>query len=188
MGLAASGTISLGGSTAGRSVNLELGKSASAKISLNDTAVRSLAKKSSGVISLHDLHGKSNIPVGTNYVLTFAKTTGGDYPAAAQPGGVGNISPAWRMTNGGIPTKANVFSYHPTTGEFSLMLIGSAAYSRSMLHNHIYCNGSRVHNADMAYGAVHQWGDWWVSWTLQNNVPVGFRFVIGQVATLIFYQ
>ena len=50
MTLNASGPISLGGSTAGQSINLELGKAATAQVSMNDTNVRSLAGVPSGQI------------------------------------------------------------------------------------------------------------------------------------------
>jgi hypothetical protein len=43
-----SGPISLGGSTAGQSVNIRLGKSTTAQISFNDAAVRTLTVTSSG--------------------------------------------------------------------------------------------------------------------------------------------
>jgi|LauGreDrversion4_1035100.scaffolds.fasta_scaffold170776_2 hypothetical protein len=60
MTLAASGTLSMGGSTANRSVNLELSQAATAQISLNDTNVRSLAGVPSGAITLAtDFYGKS---------------------------------------------------------------------------------------------------------------------------------
>jgi hypothetical protein len=62
MTLNASGPISLGGSTAGQSVNLELGQSATATISMNDANVRALAGVSSGAISLPgNFWGKSNV-------------------------------------------------------------------------------------------------------------------------------
>lgn len=63
MALNPSGPISLGGSTAGQSVNLELGQSATATISLGDSNVRALAGVPSGPISLDDLHGKSAVSV-----------------------------------------------------------------------------------------------------------------------------
>jgi len=60
MTLAASGTLSMGGSTPNRSLNLELGQGNSAQISLNDANVRSLAGVPSGAITLAtDFYGKS---------------------------------------------------------------------------------------------------------------------------------
>jgi len=62
MTLNASGPISLGGSTTGESINLELGLSATAQISLNDTAVRTLAGVASGAITVPtNFYGKSNV-------------------------------------------------------------------------------------------------------------------------------
>ena len=84
MALAATGSISLGGSTAGRSVNLELKKAAGAKISLNDTAVRSLAKKASGVIKMSDLRGKSSVISTTVSLFTG---TGGGFSSTNTGGG-----------------------------------------------------------------------------------------------------
>jgi hypothetical protein len=50
MALNGSGPISLGGATTGQSINLELGQSATAQVSLNDANVRSLAGVPSGTI------------------------------------------------------------------------------------------------------------------------------------------
>lgn len=63
MTLNASGPISLGGSTSGQSVNLELGKSATAQISFNDAAVRTLTGTSAGtaLIMPTNFYGKSSI-------------------------------------------------------------------------------------------------------------------------------
>jgi hypothetical protein len=61
MALVSSGEISIGGSTVGRSINLELGKSATATSSLNDADLRSLAGISVGTISLNSFYGKSSI-------------------------------------------------------------------------------------------------------------------------------
>lgn len=60
MALNATGAISLGGSTTGQSIAIELSLSATAQISLNDTVVRTLAGVASGAISMNDLRGKSS--------------------------------------------------------------------------------------------------------------------------------
>ncbi len=64
MTMVSSGPISLGGTatTSGlnQSINVELGYSGTAQISLNDAAVRALLGKASGAISLNDAYGKSN--------------------------------------------------------------------------------------------------------------------------------
>jgi hypothetical protein len=60
MPLNASGPLSLGGSTVGQSVNLELGKSATALISMNDTDLRTLFGVASGQISMSQGYGKSS--------------------------------------------------------------------------------------------------------------------------------
>ena len=65
MALPSSGSISLS------QVNTELGNSATAPISLNDTNVRTLAGKASGAISLNDLLGKS-----AGGSITFTPTPG----------------------------------------------------------------------------------------------------------------
>jgi hypothetical protein len=60
MTLNASGPISLGGSTTGQSINLELSQSATAQVSLNDTNVRTLAGAASGAIVMPtNFYGKS---------------------------------------------------------------------------------------------------------------------------------
>lgn len=64
MTLNASGPISLGGSTTGQSINLELGVSATALASINSSSFRTLAGVASGQISLSNFYGKSNILTG----------------------------------------------------------------------------------------------------------------------------
>jgi hypothetical protein len=63
MPLNPSGQISLGGPSTSQSVALELGLSATATISLNDTVVRTLGGVASGQISLDTFWGKSNITI-----------------------------------------------------------------------------------------------------------------------------
>jgi hypothetical protein len=62
MALNPSGAISLAGPSTGQSIAIELGQSATATISLNDTNVRTLAQVPSGVIVMPtDFWGKSNV-------------------------------------------------------------------------------------------------------------------------------
>lgn len=65
MALNASGPISLGGSTSGQSVNLELGQSATAQISFNDANVRTLTGTTAGtaLVMPTNFWGKANATV-----------------------------------------------------------------------------------------------------------------------------
>ena len=80
MPLNPSGQISLGGNVAGQSVNLELQRSATAQINLNDTDLRSLFGIVSGQISLSNGYGKSS-GASDGYFLgtqTLSPTQGGE--------------------------------------------------------------------------------------------------------------
>jgi hypothetical protein len=57
-----SGQLALGGSTVGESVNLELGKAATAQVGMNDTDLRTLFGVSTGQISMSNGYGKSTGP------------------------------------------------------------------------------------------------------------------------------
>ena len=57
-------------------VNTELKKSATATISLNDSAVRKLAGRTSGTISMADLRGKKASETVTNYQIYNNSWTG----------------------------------------------------------------------------------------------------------------
>lgn len=80
MPLNSSGPISIGGSTVGQSINLELGRSATAQSSLNESVLRTLAGVASGQISLSNFYGKSNV------IATQTFTTPG-YHYYTIPGG-----------------------------------------------------------------------------------------------------
>jgi hypothetical protein len=60
MTINASGPISIGGTTTGQSIEIELGLSGTAQASLNCTSLRTLAGVSSGAISIGNFYGKSN--------------------------------------------------------------------------------------------------------------------------------
>ena len=60
MALETSGTLSIGGTTTNRSINLELGRSATATSSLGETDLRDLAGVASGAIGIDDFYGASS--------------------------------------------------------------------------------------------------------------------------------
>jgi hypothetical protein len=60
MALETSGTLSIGGTTTNRSINLELGRSATATSSLGETDLRDLADVASGTISISNFYGASS--------------------------------------------------------------------------------------------------------------------------------
>jgi len=93
--MVSSGNISLGGSTTvgslNEGVNLELGQSATATITMNDSNARSLAGVSSGQISMSDFYGKSRfIPL----TVTLTGNTNGVSMATMRAGS----GPTWSTT------------------------------------------------------------------------------------------
>ena len=77
MALASSGSISIGGTTANRSINLELGRSATATSSLGEATLRALANDTSGAISMSTFRGKSNAL--ETQTVTVGYSAGGQY-------------------------------------------------------------------------------------------------------------
>ena len=86
MAINSSGSVSLGGSTAGQSIALELGLSATGAITLNDAGVRDLAGIASGAIVLPtNFWGASSIVNALIYYI------GADYKGAAGDGTDTNV-------------------------------------------------------------------------------------------------
>ena len=75
MALNPSGIMSIGGSTVGASINLELGLSATANSSIGQSDFRELAKVPTGQISLSDFYGKSNVIVVPPILATRTQYT-----------------------------------------------------------------------------------------------------------------
>jgi hypothetical protein len=98
MPLNSSGAISIGGSTSGQSINLELGRSATATSSLNETALRTLAGVASGAISLSNFYGKSNasVAISNQSAFNFSKA------------GIGGTATAtYRLSSNGQASRTN---------------------------------------------------------------------------------
>jgi len=119
MALNSSGPISLGGSTSGQSINLEIGQTATQTVSLNQTAVRALAGKTtagSSVIMPTDFYGKYYFVLDPS-----TSTTPYSYSLISQQGGTGNGSevlsgPAPGKENGGYRSGDRYFPIDGTYG------------------------------------------------------------------------
>ncbi len=128
MALASSGTISMGGSTSTRSINLELGQSASASISLNDSNARALAGVPSGSISISNFYGKSSFSrVWASYYSatgSFADLTAAYDETGYNPGtqittsNMGSYTTAASLASGDGP--------HQNDSNYTLILSGVA--------------------------------------------------------------
>lgn len=100
MPLNSSGPISLAGSTAGQSIALELGLSATGQISLNDSNVRTLAGVASGAIVMPtDFYGKANT-YSASYLVVGGGGGGGAFNAGVRwgTGGNGGSAPNGSLT------------------------------------------------------------------------------------------
>jgi len=116
MTLNTSGPISLGGSTSGQSIALELSQSATAQISMNDTTVRTLAGVSSGAITMPtNFYGKSSTsvpgaPTGVSAALPYAGNGGTaviSFTAPSSDGGATITSYTAVSSPGGITTSVS---------------------------------------------------------------------------------
>jgi hypothetical protein len=118
MTLASSGYIRMGGTDANRSVNLELGRSATATISFGEAAVRTLTGRSTGSVILpNDFWGKSSgfatVSLASLPSDTFAYYTGSFTIEAVlifQPDGV------WETQENGSPITSGNWGSPTTSG------------------------------------------------------------------------
>lgn len=134
MTLNSSGPISLAGSTTGQSIALELGLSATAAISLNTTAVRTLAGVPSGAITMPtNFYGKSN-RVSISYTFT-SSTANSSLSVSAIGGYVSGKSDITVTVNGGV------YLYATSTGNYGLSLSGGTTGDTLILVNNGYIMG-----------------------------------------------
>ena len=104
MALQTSGAISL------QQVNVELGNTSTATISLNDTAVRTLLGKPSGTISMQDAYGKS---AEIRFINTVARTSVSIYTLMGSPTAAANY-----IFENNSEINANTAAYALRTGVF----------------------------------------------------------------------
>jgi len=129
MTMVSSGPISLGGTatTGGlnQSINVELGYSGTAQISLNDAAVRTLLGKASGAISLNDAYGKAN-----QFAFTISSNqTNANLRTLAVNAGWNQTSKVVATISGGVYISSN------STGTPALTVNGSFPGGVELVNN-----------------------------------------------------
>jgi hypothetical protein len=131
MALNGSGPISLAGATAGESIALELGLSATGTISLDTASVRTLAGVPSGAIVMPtNFYGKANT---YTYTMTSNTLTGNLRSLAVAAGWNQSINLTANINSG-------VYAYSNTTGTAGLVINGS------------FPNGITLNNAGFIIG------------------------------------
>lgn len=95
MALNSTGPLSLGGSTVGQSINLELGQSATALASINATNFRTLAGVASGQISISNFYGKSSSVGYYSFVPSPGPTAGSYWAQGGYLDSSGNVYISW---------------------------------------------------------------------------------------------
>lgn len=126
MTMNSSGPISLAGSTSGQSIALELGQSATGQISLNDSAVRTLAGVASGAIVMPtNFYGKSN-----QFAFTISTNqTNANLRSLAVAAGWNQSSKVVATINAGVYVSSN------STGTPALTINGSFPGGVELVNN-----------------------------------------------------
>jgi len=134
MTLNSSGPISLAGTTAGQSIEIENGGNGTTTISLNDTAVRTLAGVPSGAITMPtNFYGKSN-SVNISYTYT-SNTTNASLNVTSISGYVAGKS------NITVTVNSGVYLWSNSTGTPGLTLTGGTTGDTVKLVNNGYIMG-----------------------------------------------
>lgn len=159
MTLNATGPISLGGSTAGQSVNLELSQSATAQISFNDTNVRTLTGTTAGtaLVMPTNFYGKSNFSVsGGSTSVSGSSTRSGagsksvttsSASAGTPVGGTSPYSYLWQYVSGDTFTPTTSTSSSTT---FSVLI--TVALGESVTKSGVYRCRVTDSASNVAYG------------------------------------
>jgi hypothetical protein len=126
MALNSSGPISLAGTTAGVSIEIENGGNGTTQISLNDTAVRSLAGVPSGAITMPtDFYGKSNaftLSITSDQVNANLRSLA--------------VTAGWNQTTQVIATiDSGIYVYSNSTGTPGLTINGTFPGGVSLTNN-----------------------------------------------------
>lgn len=109
----ASGVLSFGGTTTGQSINLEIGRAATAMTTINDSAVRNLLSVASGQISINSAYGKTGSFIFNQTIS--ANTANYNLKSSAIAAGWDQV----RALAATITINSGVYVYSTSTGAYS---------------------------------------------------------------------
>ena len=142
-----SGPISVGGSVSGQSINLELGRSATASSNLNEAVLRSLAQVLSGTISMYNFYGKSR----GGQIAFSNQTTNWTVPTGVNSicvvcigGGASGIYTGDTYTSGGGGALSYTNNIAVTPGEVLQVVAGSGGWGSGGGSSYISRSGTNL--------------------------------------------
>jgi hypothetical protein len=159
MALNPSGIMSIGGPSTGSSINLELGLSATANSSLNQADFRTLAGIPSGVISLSNFYGKSNVQFTVRGVF-FGGTAPGTNVRRNTSNVVTNTGVIGADTaNASATARTNSGQGHTYGGDKAMFFSGIPPSSSTALGSQVLFSNTGVFAAQNASPSIARtWG------------------------------
>jgi hypothetical protein len=175
MALNNSGPISLGGSTSGQSVNLELGKSATAQISFNDAAVRTLTGTSSNtaLIMPTNFYGKSNILDTQTVTVGGSGTIGNADRIRGYTSGLGSIVDGTSNIYGGAAIASLFWNENNGDYYYFLAIVGATNSGWTTLT----IGTKTLNRADATFGTGANW-----TWPTADNI---FTQAFGAISSTV---
>jgi hypothetical protein len=163
MPLNTTGTLSIGGTTVGQSINLELGRTATQSSNLNETPLRTLAGVASGQISISNFYGKANditsqygLYLGSGWGVDFITFNSRKYGYSTGLSVATTSVPTARTSSARAVTSTSTFAfmgggvegyYIATTTRFTF---SNNSYTNSTNLNRVHSAGSAIGNATQA--------------------------------------
>ena len=190
MALATSGTMSIGGTTATRSINLELNRAATATSNMGETDLRTLAGVSSGAISMSNFYGKSSsldsIDVTVGYrgaVHNFYAGPWFGYASGTAPSGFGSASPTSVAWNSGA-TYSELNAQNPPvySGNYYLQVATAGGTYSNSGWTTVTVSGVTYSRTNFTYAAVQ--GRQF--WSLIVGTTSPFGTTVGATKTVVF--
>lgn len=161
-------------------VNTELGRSSTASINLNESAVRTLAGIASGTISMNDLRGKSAFTLAFNNVFNISVINGQQTSSPLEAAYIMNPDATCNKYNATFYGNAGPTAWGSPTGgspgnNFETRLYIEAAYIEEGYGNYAQFAGANISNGFVGY----------TSWYGLSTARSLFVYCAGQSVAII---